>query len=440
MARRWLDRRKNTIATRKIVLPRLPMGGDPHVSVAFLAGYQTLMWWKLRTVQRRSMEAHASAQWDQLAQLATIWLDWSPGDAQATLFAAIAAENRNSTLQALQLYEAVPADAPLAYSRARTRLAQLAFAADSPRDVESYLTAAIESDPTNPLARSERLRYLGITFQQTRARAEALAAIRAQADSPSAYVYLVATDLVTYRGGEATTARWAAEASEPELFAVASFMHAVKQESLAETSAPAENPASAQSPSSALDTNSSSSSQVPASSTATLEQRFADLNQRYPNNLDLRFYQMERALESGDRAALKQSLASLPSSAADDPRAWRLRGQWLQLEDRLQDAWAAYQTAIEKNPYDTRPYQFQSEIARLQGNEDEAKRLQQIAATGNQMRRVIYAHQSIDQLDVTAFNAMAEFAELVKQPEVAQQIKRRMQSMAQSSTQPTTTP
>ncbi len=68
----------------------------PTLAVAFLVGYQSLMWWKLRTVQRRSMEAHASAQWDQLAQLATIWLDWSPGDAQATLFAAIAAENRNS--------------------------------------------------------------------------------------------------------------------------------------------------------------------------------------------------------------------------------------------------------------------------------------------------------------------------------------------------------
>ncbi len=223
----------------------------------------------------------------------------------------------------------------------------------------------------------------------------------------------MASDLVIYRDGESRTASWAKDDSHPELFEVASFLHAVKRQSLSEIPEAGE----ASVANDALVTGSS-----------TLDARFNQLIERYPNNTDLLFLQMERALESGDQARLAQWLAKLPSSAADDPRSWRLRGQWLQLQDRDDEAVEAYRTAMNKNPYDTRPYQFLSEIERVRGNEQEAARLQDIASHGNALRRMIYSQREIDELDKPVFEAMMVFAEKVNQPLVVKHLQRRLQS------------
>lgn len=328
-------------------------------------------------------------------------------------------------VQALQLYESVNVGSPQHYSQARYRLALLALGADAPREAEAYVLEALDSDKSNGAAWREWLRYLGLTYQHAKAREAAWKSIQAGADSPATFVYLMACDLVIYREGEAKTKRWANDDPHPELFEVASFLHAVKRESL--TDMPEAADASV-----ATDTFSAV--------TSALDERLAALVQRYPKNLDLLFLQMERAIEAGNQAKLAQLLAKLPSSAAEDPRSWRLRGQWLQLQDRHDDATAAYRTAIQKNPYDTRPYQFLSEMARLRNDPVEASKMQEIASTGNSLRRMIYSSQSIEQLDVPIFQAMTKFAEQVQQTQVAEHLKNRLGAMTQVNGRPSNSP
>ncbi len=377
------------------------------------AGYYGLVNWKTRTARNLALQAVAQSDWAQLAQVTTVWRELQPNNNEARFLAGLAAEHRGASVQALQLYESVQPSQPKFYSQARWRLALLALAADSPRDAEDYLTASIESDGLNLAAWREWLRYLGMTYQQNLARQQAFKAIESGADSPATYVYLMACDLVTYRDGETRTASWAQDDPQPETFEVASFLHAVKRESLSETPE---------------DGEASVANDAIVTGSSTFDARFNKLIERYPQNTDLLFLQMERALEAGDQSRLASLLSRLPSSAADDPRSWRLRGQWLQLQDRLDEASEAYRAAIDKYPYDARPYQFLSEIARLRGNEQEASRLQDIATTGNSLRRMIYSQREIDELDQPVFEAMKGYAEKVKQPIVAQQLEQRLRT------------
>ncbi len=144
------------------------------------AVYYGLLKWKRRAAQNIAHQAMARSDWNQLAQVTSVWRELEPTSAEAQYLAGLAAEKRGAAVQALQLYESISPDQPDFYSQARLRLGLLALAADSPRDVEDFLVASIHSDPRNSAARREWLRYLGLTYQQNRARQEAFMAIEAE--------------------------------------------------------------------------------------------------------------------------------------------------------------------------------------------------------------------------------------------------------------------
>jgi uncharacterized protein HemY len=151
------------------------------------------------------------------------------------------------------------------------------------------------------------------------------------------------------------------------------------------------------------------------------------LSQRYPGNLELLAYKVDRALRRGDPAELVRLLRSAPAAADTDGRFWRAKG-WLYL-NRNQDAQArqVLEVALQLHPLDWDARNWLADLARRRGDLAEADRLARLVRQARSLRERIKTYNP-DDVPRDILLELAEHARECGDLEVAAALSARLKS------------
>ncbi len=116
----------------------------------------------------------------------------------------------------------------------------------------------------------------------------------------------------------------------------------------------------------------------------------AEYSQRFPRNVELLAYRLERSVAKGDVDAVAGLLADLPAEVESDNRFWRYRG-WLRMTNgELAEAEGCFRKAIELNVYDYLSRHQLASVLRRSKRMEEVKVLEEVAVEGKDLHNELF--------------------------------------------------
>ena len=134
----------------------------------------------------------------------------------------------------------------------------------------------------------------------------------------------------------------------------------------------------------------------------------AEYSQRFPRNVELLAYRLERSVAKGDVNAVAGLLADLPAEVESDNRFWRYRG-WLRMTNgELAEAEGCFRKAIELNVYDYLSRHQLASVLRRSKRMEEVKVLEEVAVEGKDLHNELFRPVNQVPLDVSPHGAIRE--------------------------------
>ncbi|MCC9657305.1 tetratricopeptide repeat protein [Rhodopirellula halodulae] len=380
----------------------------------------TRVWWRQSREDqfRESIKiASENQRWGRVAAVASMWREYLPDDPEANYAAGLAAWMRGDEATAVQMMEAIDEDHPV-FAQRCVLLAKIRSSEKHlPAEPIELLQKAIQLDPTVVEPRRLLLRQYGLTLQHDKVASIVDNAIKAEADAPAMYVYLMAPSIVTYSDGESLASSWAAiarhagNADEARDYEVIAYCHAAQANRLNETE---------------LETT---REQFDSGGKA-LDDRLDQLSEKYPTHVELILEQIRRAWVNGDSQAMRRWLSQVPASEFDDPRPWRWKGAMHVMQEEWHEAEVALRATVERNPYDWIALHQLGNVMARQGKTEESQRFLTRGALGNQVRREIVDLSHINQLTPSLLAKMQRYADLAGQPHVAERLAKLLERVS----------
>ncbi len=390
---------------------RTVMGGGV-VALIGLIGWWSLM--ALRTPQpaalrREAEHAAARGRWQEAGELSRRLNVLDPHNGPAWLMQARAAQQQGDMAEAARILAVVPADTE---QRATADLALLELQLgplNSPLAAEQTCRAMLQRDPKSAVAHQRLIFLYAITLRRQELIQQARRAMDLECEPIEAYVYLFFADSQHFSNGTELNRRWRAANSNAELFMVA---EAVSMATALEGGAPRDDIEVVRRIRKMADDK---------------DQFLAELFARYPQNLELLAWHLDRAVARGDVNGAVALLRKLPPAADDDNRFWRFAG-WTHVQlGREERALASYQHALELHPLDWNTRHFLAALRRQRREFDEVHRLEQLVQAAHALRRALDVLPNARAAPPVLLEQLADYAGQCGDDQFARALRRHLQ-------------
>ncbi len=159
------------------------------------------------------------------------------------------------------------------------------------------------------------------------------------------------------------------------------------------------------------------------------EKLLASYRERFPQNLEVLAYFLERSRAKGDLDAMAKLLSEAPAAAAEDNRFWRYKG-WLHATlGELAEAQACYEKALSLNCFDHVCRHQLAGVARRFQRMDDVEVLEETARQGGDLLREVLQLESVNKVPPATLRRIAEYAKRCGDYSVAGKLLLRLESL-----------
>lgn len=355
--------------------------------------------------------AHRAENYAAEEKLAREWVGALPGAAEPLFFLAQAQLGLGKQREAAETMGRLPDGDPLTLTALGDRADLLFGDLQDPREAALTCERILRVDPANGEAHRRLCFFYAATLQREKLAAQARRAIDLGCETPEAYVYVVGSDWLTLSNTLAVNSHWLKASPEDELFLVAAARGFVSNSGLEdEVAAPEESEGGER--------------KVPEH-----DRRLRELLDRFPGNLELLAYFLQKATTRGDIDEVTTLLGQAPPEAEADNRFWRFKGWVHDQSDQPAEAEAAYRRALEIDAYDFAAQHQLAGALRKEGKLDEAADFARLAAVGRSLRKTILEQPDVRTIPPAVLGEMGRYAEGCGDRDVAGRISARLRQI-----------
>jgi len=160
------------------------------------------------------------------------------------------------------------------------------------------------------------------------------------------------------------------------------------------------------------------------------DRRLRELLDRFPGNLEVLAYFLQKAATRGDIDAVTDLLGQAPAEAESDNRFWRFKGWVHDQGNELAEAEEAYRRALTIEPFDFLSQHQLAAVLRKRGQADEASRLTGLAAEGRALRKEVLQAPDVRAIPPDVMREMADYARDCGASDVADRLETRIRQIA----------
>jgi tetratricopeptide (TPR) repeat protein len=355
------------------------------------AGWQGWKSYRVRSFQSQCTAARSVQDWKTLEAQAQAWAWWQPELALPWVYAAMGAQQQGKVTQAAAYLQQIPDEAPQA-PESLLALVDLQFHdLNKPFEAEATCQRILRIDPAVGEAHRRLIFFYGMTLQRQKMARQARQAIARHCDIPDTYVHLLGADWLTFSNAYDLNGHWLQNDPDNELLLVARALHFVGAKALDGTTGEVQDESGVK-------------------KLALHEKVLTEYLARFPRNLELLSYFLNKACLSGKADRVIELLARAPPEAVEDNRFWRFKG-WVHAAQR-QYALAedAYRHALQLNPYDWHSQHELADLMRRLKKPDQVEMLQALALEGKQLRKAIMQLPNVQDIPTPILRRMAAYA------------------------------
>ena len=365
---------------------------------------------RCRELARECRQARDAGDWNAVARLSAIWAGIAPEAADPWLYNAQAAMTQNRLADAdaalAHLPDGDPKTIPGLLERVDLLFGELAQPFEAVRTCERILAL----DPRSGAAHQRLTFFYAVTLQRIRLIEQARRTIAAGCDIPETYVYLIGADWITLSNSQSINQQWLSRDPDNELFLVAVARGYMSNRGLDDSDVDAAEAPEDESPA------------IPEH-----ERRLAEYLDRFPANLELLAYFLQKAMTKGDADRVVALLAQAPPEAQLDNRFWRYKGWLHSIRGESDEAEAAFREALTLHPFDWATQHQMAGIFRKKGQRSDASRMATLAEAGRQLRKTILAQPDVRSIPPDVLQQMAAYAANCGDDEVASLLASRVE-------------
>jgi tetratricopeptide (TPR) repeat protein len=341
-------------------------------------------------------------QWNDLATASEQWANLEPRKANPWLFRAEAAEGVKDWEQVVEYLDRVPRSDNRAIA-ALMRKANTEFQIlNRPWDSMRTCDEALRLDPRVLIAHKQTIFFYAMTLQRAEMVRRIRRAIQVRRESPESYVFLVGASWLYSGSLYRHNSHWLESDPDNEIFQVARslqvYVSLVKSD--LEHAAEFEH--------------------IPPEE---------ELLERYPHNLELVAYFLNRSITEGDFERVRELLEVVPSNLAEaDARFWRARAWCEDTLGEFESAETCLRRAFAADPYWWQIHFQLHDLLRRRGRLDDSARFFEMYRVSKALAAEIKTlAQSVESLDDQKFlPSLLELAQLVEDDEVAFAVRERL--------------
>ncbi len=371
---------------------------------------------RARRLEAECKRAHESGRYVDEERVAREWMRVAPGAAAPIFFLAEAQLGQGRKREAADTFALLPDGDPLTITGLSDRVDLLFGDLKDPHEAARTCERILAQDPSNVDAHRRLCFYDAVTLKRGKLAAQARRAIETGAELPETYVYLVGSYWLTLSNTLSVNSHWLQAAPDDETFLVAAARGYVSNAGL-EADVAGESPDEPVEP--------------------EHDRRLRELLERFPGNIELLAYFLQKATTRGDLERVVELLGQAPPEAAGDNRFWRFKGWVHDQGGEGTEAVAAYRKALEIDPFDFVSQHQLAAVLRKSGQTDEAARLTRLAADGRSLRKRVLESPDVRTVPPDILRSMAEYVRGCGEDEIAVRLERRIAQIAPG--QPTAT-
>ncbi len=366
--------------------------------------------WLVRHGRRESVvvltqkcrELSAQGNWDELASVSERWAGLDPHQANPWLFRAEAAEGRKDWAHVVEYLDRVPRDDRRAVAALVRKAAAEFENLNRPWDGVATCDEVLRLDPRVLIAHKQTIFFHAMTLQRAEMVRRIRRAIQVRRESPESYVYLVSASWLYSGSLYRHNTEWLKSDPDSEVFQVAQAMQVYTSEAKSDLEHAAE------------------FEHIPPAE---------ELLQRYPHNVELLAYFLNRSITEGDLDRVRELLRAVPQDLADaDARFCRARAWCEDTMGESSSAEMSLRRAFELDPYWWQIHFQLHDLLRRVGRHDESARFFKIYTVSKALSTEIKTlDRSVESLDDQKFcGSLLELAELIEDEEVAVALRERL--------------
>ena len=369
-----------------------------------LSGWALLSWRQESVEQLHSQCRRLSAQqeWTALGRVAAQWSAREPQKADPWLYLAAADEGLKDWPKVIQHLEHVPRSDKRAVA-ALVRKSSIEFETlDRPWDGVHTCDEVLRLDPRVLIAHKQSIFFFAMTLQRAEMVRRIRKAISIRRESPESYVYLVSASWLYNGSLYRHNTRWLKSGPESELFQVAQALQVYTSQAKTDPEHAAE------------------FEHIPPAE---------ELLKKYPHNLELVAYFLNRTITEGDLDRVRELLQAVPVEIAEkDCRFWRAKAWCDDAEGHPELAESSLRKAYSLDPYWWQVHFQLYDLLRRQGRTEESAKFFAIYTKSKALStEIMTLNRSVESLDSTKFcRSMLELAELVGDDAVATVLRERV--------------
>jgi tetratricopeptide (TPR) repeat protein len=373
--------------------------------VGAAAGCWLFYYWRHELVvafNRQCRDLSAEKKWPELATVSERWARVDPDQANPWLFRAEAAEGLKDWAHVVEYLDRIPRDD----SRAIPALARKAVAEfenlNRPLDGMKTCDEALRLDPRVLIAHKQTIFFCAMTLQRAEMVRRIRQAIQVRRESPESYVYLLSASWLYSGSIYRHNTHWLEADPDNEMYLVARALQVYVYEVKSDLAQAAE------------------FEHIPPAE---------ELLQRYPHNLELVAYFLNRTIAEGDVDRVRDLLRAVPPELADvDARFWRAKAWCEDTDGESGPAELSLRRAFELDRYWWQIHFQLHDLLRRLGRHEESARFFNIykisKALSNEVKTLA---QSVESLDDQGFcRSLLELAELIEDDDVAIALRERL--------------
>lgn len=353
-----------------------------------ILGISGYLIWKNNKLSRTINSAQfaiAVSDWSNAQQLAEIWVKETPDDGDAWIALAEATRHLKQFDRTAECLKNVPRQ-DRRYLKVLELRGDLLFSElGQPLQAIENWQQMLDTQPDYPVAHQRLIYAYAMTQQRAKLVDQIHLAIQQKCEQTDAYIYLMLASNLQFSDGYLRTTEWLQAHPDDPSLQVAQAIYAMR---------------------------------VPPSK--TLEQfgaktfapdvKIAECERKYPQNLDLNAFLMDRDIVNGEIDSLRTRLSRMTQDAEEDPRIWRFRG-WLAMADQQTDlAITFYKKSIQRHPYDWKARHALATALRLANRLDEAEEQASLANRGKTLEADILHLPNTIAIDRVLLNKMHEYS------------------------------
>jgi tetratricopeptide (TPR) repeat protein len=338
-------------------------------------------------------QAVESSSWIDLHAIASAWLQWDVKSNDARMYRAEAAQKLGRIDEAVEDLGSVTDDYVGALQALAIRGDTLFSDLNRPYEAVETWERMLHINPRADLARQRLIYFFAMTMQREKMIKGIYEAMELGCEPPEAYAYLLLAYEVMFSDGLRLTKQWMQLYPEDETLKAAHAVYLARF-----------------SPENTI--NIYGMSLITAGDETLINEYLT----RYPKNLEVLAYHLERAVVAGNHETAYELLNQCPAEAERDARFWRYRAWYLATDGRFAEAEQAVRTALGIYPFDWRSRLQLSGVLRRLDRSGEAAEEARIADLGKELHRELLQSPNARSLSPSVVEQIDQYLALVEAP------------------------